>query len=104
MTNATLFFSSLVSCFKHPTTTIIISVGLLSIIIVLTLNNLVLQPSFSQIISYGENGTAHSNCNCVVFRMDDIQDYWVKPGHLAAMNQFIDRNQSLTLGIIMNDI
>ncbi|MBD0359147.1 MAG: polysaccharide deacetylase family protein [Nitrososphaeraceae archaeon] len=63
-----------------------------------------MQPSFSEIISYGGNGTAHSNCDCVVFRMDDVQDYWVKPGHLAAMNQFIDRNQSLTVGIIMNSI
>jgi peptidoglycan/xylan/chitin deacetylase (PgdA/CDA1 family) len=67
--------------------------------------NFILQPSFSsEIISYGNNGTAHSNCNCVVFRMDDIQDYWVKSGQLAAMNQFITRNQSLTLGIIMDSI
>jgi len=36
--------------------------------------------------------------------MDDIQDYWVKSGQLAAMNQFITRNQSLTPGIIMNYI
>jgi peptidoglycan/xylan/chitin deacetylase (PgdA/CDA1 family) len=103
MAKATLFFSSLVSCLKHPTT-IIISIGLLSTIIVLSLGNFILQPSSSEIISYGENGTVHSNCNCVVFRMDDIQDYWVKPGHLAAMNQFIARNQSLTIGIIMNSI
>jgi peptidoglycan/xylan/chitin deacetylase (PgdA/CDA1 family) len=91
-------------CFKHPTTTIIISIGILSTIIVLTLGNFILQPSFSEIISYGNNGTAHSNCNCVVFRMDDIQDYWVKSGQLAAMNQFITRNQSLMLGIIMDSI
>jgi peptidoglycan/xylan/chitin deacetylase (PgdA/CDA1 family) len=36
--------------------------------------------------------------------MDDIQDYWVKSGQLAAMNQFITRNQSLMLGIIMDSI
>jgi hypothetical protein len=96
-------FSSLVSCFNHPTI-IIISIGLLSIIIVLTLGNFILQPSFSEIISYGNNGTAHSNCNCVVFRMDNIQDYWVRAGQLAAMNQFIFRNQSVTLGIIMGGI
>ena len=97
------FFPSLVFCLKHPTT-IIISIGLLSTIIVLTLGNFILQPSFSEIISYGDNGTAHSNCNCVVFRMDDIQDYWVRSGQLAGMNQFIDRNQSLTVGIIMDSI
>jgi peptidoglycan/xylan/chitin deacetylase (PgdA/CDA1 family) len=99
----TMPFSSLVSCFNHPTI-IIISIGLLSIIIVLTLGNFILQPSFSEIISYGNNGTAHSNCNCVVFRMDNIQDYWVRAGQLAAMNQFIFRNQSVTLGIIMGGI
>jgi peptidoglycan/xylan/chitin deacetylase (PgdA/CDA1 family)/3D (Asp-Asp-Asp) domain-containing protein len=82
-----------------------ISIGLLSIITVLTLSNYILQSSFSsEIISYGNNGTARSNCNCVVFRMDDIQDYWMRSAQLAAMNQFTDRNQSLTLGIIMNII
>ncbi|MDQ3851595.1 MAG: polysaccharide deacetylase family protein [Thermoproteota archaeon] len=36
--------------------------------------------------------------------MDDIQDYWITPGQLAAMNQFTTRNQSLTTGIIMDII
>ena len=103
MTQAALS-SSLVSSFEHPTT-VIISIGLFSIIIVLTLSNFILQPSFSsEIISYGTNGTASSNCNCVVFRLDDIQDYWITSGQLAAMNQFTTRNQSLTLGIIMGII
>jgi hypothetical protein len=83
---------------------IIISAGLLSIITVLTLSNFILQPSFSEIISFGNNGTAHSNCNCVVFRMDGIQDYWVNAGQLGVMNQFMIRNQSLTLGIVTVDI
>jgi peptidoglycan/xylan/chitin deacetylase (PgdA/CDA1 family)/3D (Asp-Asp-Asp) domain-containing protein len=98
----TALFSSLVSCFRHPTT-IIISIGLLSIIIVLSLSNFILQTSFSEIISFGNNGTAKSNCNCVVFRMDDIQDYWLKSAQLATMNQFISRNQSLTVGVIMKN-
>jgi peptidoglycan/xylan/chitin deacetylase (PgdA/CDA1 family)/3D (Asp-Asp-Asp) domain-containing protein len=98
----TALFPSLVSCFRHPTT-IIISIGLLSIIIVLSLSNFILQTSFSEIISFGNNGTAKSNCNCVVFRMDDIQDYWLKSAQLATMSQFISRNQSLTVGIIMKD-
>jgi 3D (Asp-Asp-Asp) domain-containing protein/peptidoglycan/xylan/chitin deacetylase (PgdA/CDA1 family) len=104
MTKA-IVFSSLVSCFKHPTTTII-SIGLLSVIIVLILgSNFILQHSFSsEIISFGNNGTTQSNCNCVVFRLDDIQDYWITSGQLAAMNQFTSRNQSLTLGIIMGII
>jgi peptidoglycan/xylan/chitin deacetylase (PgdA/CDA1 family) len=80
------------------------STGLLSIITVLILSNIILQPSFSEIISFGNNGTAHSNCNCVVFRLDDIQDYWISAGQLAVMNQFTSRNQSLTLGIIVDSI
>jgi peptidoglycan/xylan/chitin deacetylase (PgdA/CDA1 family) len=105
MTKATLL-SSLVSCFyhHHPAIIIIIPIGILSAIIAITLGNFILQPSFSQIISYGNNGTTHSNCNCVVFRMDDIQDYWVRAGQLATMNQFLAKNQSVTLGIIMNAI
>ncbi|HEX5978682.1 MAG TPA: polysaccharide deacetylase family protein [Nitrososphaeraceae archaeon] len=103
MTQVTLS-SSLVSCFRHPATNVI-SIGLLSILALLAMSNFVFQPSFSsEIISLGNNGTARSNCNCVVFRMDDIQDYWLKSGQLAAMNQFISRNQSLTLGIIMGGI
>src|SRR5215210_1939594 len=101
MTKAMLF-SSLVSCFKHPTTIInAISIDLLSIVMILNLGSLILQPSFSEIISYGNNGTAHSKCDCVLFRMNNIQDDWVRAGQLAAMNQFIFRNQSVTLGIIM---
>jgi peptidoglycan/xylan/chitin deacetylase (PgdA/CDA1 family) len=80
------------------------SIGILSIISVLTLSNINLQPSFSEIISFGNSGTAHSNCNCVVFRMDDIQDYWISAGQLAVMDQFTSRNQSLTLGIIVDSI
>ena len=98
MTKAMLSLS-LVSCFKHSTS-IIVLIGLLFIVMVLNLGNLILQPSFSEIISYGNNGTAHSNCDCVVFRMDNLQDYWLRAGQLAAMNQFIFTNQSVTLRII----
>ena len=102
MTKAMLSLS-LVSCFKHSAM-IIILLGLLFIVMILNLGNLFLQPSFSEMISYGNNGTADSNCNCVVFRMDNVQDYWVRAGQLAAMNQFIFRNESVTVGIIMGSI
>jgi Polysaccharide deacetylase len=95
-------FPSLLSCFRHSAI-IVITTVLLSIISVLTLSNSILQPSFSEIIAFGNNGTAISTCNCVVFRMDGIQDYWISAGQLAAMNQFMVRNQSLTLGILTND-
>lgn len=102
MNKARAFLPSLY-LFNHPAPEIIL-IGLLAMTAVLTLSSFVLQPSFSsEIISYGNNGTARSSCNCVVFRIDDIQDYWIRSAQLAALNQFIDRNQSLTLGIIMRD-
>jgi peptidoglycan/xylan/chitin deacetylase (PgdA/CDA1 family) len=48
------------------------------------------------------NGTNNTRCNCVVFRMDDIQGGWIENAQLAPMNLFISKNQSLTLGLIMN--
>jgi peptidoglycan/xylan/chitin deacetylase (PgdA/CDA1 family) len=45
-----------------------------------------------------------SGCNCVVFRMDDVQDSWIETAQLSTMNLFISKNQSLTLGLIMNGI
>jgi peptidoglycan/xylan/chitin deacetylase (PgdA/CDA1 family)/3D (Asp-Asp-Asp) domain-containing protein len=44
------------------------------------------------------------SCNCVIFRMDDIQDYWLEQGQLIPMDIFLSKNQSLTLGLIMNGI
>jgi hypothetical protein len=58
MTKAMLSLS-LVSCFKHSAM-IIILLGLLFIVMILNLGNLFLQPSFSEMISYGNNGTADS--------------------------------------------
>jgi peptidoglycan/xylan/chitin deacetylase (PgdA/CDA1 family) len=42
------------------------------------------------------------SCNCVVFRMDDVQDYFVSVAQVAAMNIFISKGQPLSLGLIMN--
>jgi peptidoglycan/xylan/chitin deacetylase (PgdA/CDA1 family)/3D (Asp-Asp-Asp) domain-containing protein len=41
-------------------------------------------------------------CNCVIFRMDDVQDYWMNQGQLIPMDLFMSKNQSLTLGLIMH--
>jgi peptidoglycan/xylan/chitin deacetylase (PgdA/CDA1 family) len=43
-------------------------------------------------------------CNCVIFRFDDVQDEWVNPEQIAVMNKFIEKNEKLSLGIIMHDI
>ena len=43
-------------------------------------------------------------CDCVIFRMDDVQDYWIEPAQIAPMNLFISKNQSLSLGLIMHTV
>ena len=41
-----------------------------------------------------EAGESLTLCNCVVFRMDDIQDVFVDKAQIAAMNLFISKDQS----------
>ena len=43
-------------------------------------------------------------CNCVVFRMDDVQDYWLNDVQTAVMNLFLNKNHTISLGLIMNSI
>jgi 3D (Asp-Asp-Asp) domain-containing protein len=45
-----------------------------------------------------------TTCNCVVFRMDDIQDFWLTRGQVTPLDLFLSKNQSLSLGLIMNYI
>jgi peptidoglycan/xylan/chitin deacetylase (PgdA/CDA1 family) len=51
-----------------------------------------------------EAGKSLTSCNCVVFRIDDIQDVFVDEAQIAAMNLFISKDQPLSLGLIMNEI
>jgi len=53
--------------------------------------------------SYGhyDKGTS---CNCVVFRMDDLQDNWIRTAQISGMNLFLSKKIPLTLAIIMNSI
>jgi peptidoglycan/xylan/chitin deacetylase (PgdA/CDA1 family) len=41
-------------------------------------------------------------CNCVIFRLDDIQDYWLNAVQTTVLDQFINRNANVTLGVVMN--
>jgi peptidoglycan/xylan/chitin deacetylase (PgdA/CDA1 family) len=43
-------------------------------------------------------------CNCVIFRFDDVQDYFVNSPQIAVMDKFIEKNEDVSLGIIMNFI
>jgi peptidoglycan/xylan/chitin deacetylase (PgdA/CDA1 family) len=42
----------------------------------------------------------HLHCNCVAFRLDDIQDFFLSPAQQAIISTFKDKNASLTLGVI----
>jgi peptidoglycan/xylan/chitin deacetylase (PgdA/CDA1 family) len=74
---------------------------------VLLVISLVMVLGFISVVPFSQ-GISSTNvigpCKCVVFRMDDIQDYWIESGQIAPMNLFILKNQSLSLGLIMHDI
>jgi peptidoglycan/xylan/chitin deacetylase (PgdA/CDA1 family) len=42
----------------------------------------------------------HLNCNCVAFRLDDVQDFFLSPAQQAIISTFRDKNAPLTLGVI----
>ncbi|AIF83549.1 putative xylanase/chitin deacetylase [Candidatus Nitrososphaera evergladensis SR1] len=63
--------------------------------VVLLIFNVVAIPNRSEAALAG-------SCNCVIFRIDDIQDYWINSVQVALMDQFINRNVNATFGIIMN--
>jgi peptidoglycan/xylan/chitin deacetylase (PgdA/CDA1 family) len=47
-------------------------------------------------------GNIPASCNCVIFRMDDIQDYWLNSVQNKVMDVFLNHNQTLSLGLIMH--
>jgi peptidoglycan/xylan/chitin deacetylase (PgdA/CDA1 family) len=51
---------------------------------------------------YAHAATATTPCNCVVFRIDDIQDWWIHDVQAVVLNTFITNDTMLTPGMIMN--
>lgn len=43
-----------------------------------------------------------ANCNCVIIRVDDIQDYWKQKPQIALLDIFINDSASLSVGMVMN--
>jgi len=66
--------------------TIVYSLGLFMLVIYL------IPVSYSQIKS----------CNCVAFRLDDIQDFHLNNAQIAVIDLFESQNASFTIGIIGN--
>lgn len=51
-------------------------------------------------INNPELNSDHLNCNCVAFRLDDIQDFFLNNAQMEILKIFAQKNASLTLGII----
>ena len=68
-----------------------------TLIFIIFLNLTNAPVSFSQAVSNNK-----TNCNCVVFRLDDVQDHYLNRTQLAVMKLFLEQNKSLTLGLISN--
>ena len=47
---------------------------------------------------------SNNPCNCVIFRMDDIQDYFDNHAQVAVFDLFLKEDKSLSAGVIMNEI
>jgi peptidoglycan/xylan/chitin deacetylase (PgdA/CDA1 family) len=41
-----------------------------------------------------------SSCNCVAFRLDDIQDYFMRDAQKDLIRMFVEENVTLTIGVI----
>ena len=46
----------------------------------------------------------NKSCNCVIFRLDDVQDYWLSGIQTTVMDQFIAKNKPLAVGPILDYI
>lgn len=47
-----------------------------------------------------QEGKKADSCNCVAFRLDGVQDYWLNDVQMDIMNVFFKNNTPLTIGII----
>ncbi|HUU47332.1 MAG TPA: Calx-beta domain-containing protein, partial [Nitrosopumilaceae archaeon] len=55
-------------------------------------------------VGSAEVGASVANgCNCVIFRMDDLQDFFVDSVQVAIMDEFTLRDEFLSIGPIFND-
>ena len=55
----------------------------------------VINPSALNSVNNNDIGQNHASCNCVVFRMDDIQDNWLNSVQNEVMDVFLNHNQKV---------
>ena len=76
----------------------------LSAALVLVLGILVSVPRSAYAEQQNNINSELGACNCVIFRLDDVQDYWLSDVQVAVMEKFIDEHEKLNLGVITNYI
>ncbi len=54
----------------------------------------------SPIEEINESKNVSDSCNCVAFRLNDVQDYWLNEVQINIMDIFMKNNVPLTIGII----
>ena len=79
----------------------LVSSGIISTILIFGLAS-ISHAEDSIINLHDENDTKIISCNCVAFRLDDIQDYWLNDVQIQVMESFNKKNLPLTIGIIGN--
>lgn len=60
--------------------------------------------NFNVIPTFSLSLPSDYGCSCVIFKIDDIQDYWIEQASIAALDLFISKNLTLSVGLIMDDI
>lgn len=48
--------------------------------------------------------TTYSPCQCVIFRFDDIADYWAWKVQLRVMDEFLAQGEDLSVAIVASKI
>jgi peptidoglycan/xylan/chitin deacetylase (PgdA/CDA1 family) len=84
---------------RIPLQKIRVTAGTFLVLLLVVSGLILLAPLYN---STSRAAYAASSCNCVVFRIDDIQDSWINNVQVAVMDKFISHNQKATLGEIMN--
>jgi peptidoglycan/xylan/chitin deacetylase (PgdA/CDA1 family) len=83
---------------KHPSSCIEVkSITLIVCMVLLANIMMTYSPQRAQ-------AAAAAKCNCVVFRLDDIQDYFVDSDQVALIDHFIANHQKLSAVAIMNAV
>ncbi|HEU5120849.1 MAG TPA: polysaccharide deacetylase family protein, partial [Candidatus Nitrosocosmicus sp.] len=75
-----------------------------AVMITLLVSLIIIISIISSASAFPQYEITNSSCNCIIFRMDDIQDFWIQQGQIHPMEVFKSKNLSLSLGIIMNSM